>query len=112
MASAPIGAAIAHRLHAAGVVNGHGKRLGEINEQNQGARREFPHRSLLKAARDRSTVGSVAEDQLHVEHVVHQHRPGGELILVGNTEDQVLTELVVEADGVGEVVQASSLKVV
>src|SRR5208283_3327719 len=62
-----------------------------------------------KAWRDRCTVGSVAEDQLHVEHVVHQHRPGSELILVGDTEDQVLAELVVEADGVGEVVQAHDL---
>src|SRR5208337_3527294 len=62
-----------------------------------------------KASRDRSTVGSVTEDQLHVEHVVHQHRPGGELILVGDSEDQVLAELVIEADGVGEVVQAHDL---
>src|SRR5271157_6075768 len=62
-----------------------------------------------KASRDRSPVGSVAEDQLHVEHVVHQHRPAGELILVGDTEDQVLVELIVDADGVGEVVQAHDL---
>src|SRR5271157_4756084 len=108
------GRALASQAVAAGAAAGLGSTLGgssgsrsrKTKERGENPR---PAPPCWKASLYRSSVGSVPEDQLQVDHVVYQHRAGGELILVGDTEDQVLAELVVEADGVGDVVHAHDL---